>query len=377
MPLTSGDWRFVAPSVTVWALLLLVFSGCAVDYGPRSPTEVLGRPPVIVKDVAVDPSHGGRLYVALNSGVYRSNDYGESWVPAGQGLPEDASLVSLALDPNEPSTLYASGYVYGQNKTTPLVYRSTDAGGTWTPLGVDAPELDGQSIGSVMVAPTEPRTLFAGTNKGALLISRDGGNHWSSQPLASPSWGMRIALASGNYNRVYVAADKSGDPVVYKSDDGGITWKAIEGVFPREGGVFSNLEVAPADPNVVYLGMAFRVYKSRDAGETWRDITEGLPRTKHIGPLVVSPSNADEVYVALYEVQCKGTCWVASMSKSDDGGKTWTDVLTDWQDVYITTLKLDPSATDRLYMGTNGLGLYKSDDRGLTRHLVSTGLPGR
>jgi len=114
--------------------------------------------------VLVDPVRSGRLYAAsLLSGVRRSVDGGVTW-QTSTGLPTKAPVLSLAIDPTHPSTLYAS--------TAAAVYRSTDSGATWAPLGTGLEEV---TVVEIKLDPIDPGILYAATFGGGVMMFRVGG----------------------------------------------------------------------------------------------------------------------------------------------------------------------------------------------------------
>ena len=145
---------------------------------------------------------------------------------------------------------------------------------------------------------------------------------------------------------------------VWKTDDGGTTWKNIsDGFF---GGSVGSVAVSESDPNVIYVGLGektirgnvssnFGVWKSTDAGTSWRFI--GLKDTRHIGRIRIHPTNPDIVYVA-----AMGDLWQSSeergVYKSTNGGETWNKILYANQDAGAVDLVLDPNNPRILYAST-------------------------
>lgn len=186
---------------------------------------------------------------------------------------------------------------------------------------------------------------------------------------------------------------------VWKTTDAGITWNNISDGQLKTGSVGA-IEVAPDDPNVIYLGMgehAIRgvmtspgdgMYKSVDAGESWSHL--GLDQSRHIAEIVVHPKNADVVWVAV-----QGAAHGASMDrgvyKSEDGGKTWTKTLYVDENTGACDLTINPQNPRILVAcmwdhrrtpwqvrsGGSGSGIYQSQDGGVTWKKLSEGLPAQ
>lgn len=184
---------------------------------------------------------------------------------------------------------------------------------------------------------------------------------------------------------------------VYKTIDAGISWKNISDGYFKTGSVGA-IEVAPSDPNIIYVGMgehAIRgvmtshgdgVYKSMDAGETWTHM--GLPNSRHIAEIKIHPQNPELVYVAV-----QGAAYGASNDRglytSNDGGTTWTKILYVDNTTGVSDLSMDVHNPRILYASTwdhrrypwqvrsggPGSAFYKSKDGGATWDQLKGGLP--
>jgi len=201
-----------------------------------------------------------------------------------------------------------------------------------------------------------------------------------------------IAVDPSDRNTWYVAAGSGG---VWKSINAGVTWQPI---FDRQVSYsIGCVTVDPANPAVVWVGTGENVsgrhvgwgdgvYKSLDGGATWKAM--GLAASEHIGKIVIDPRNSDVVYVA-----AEGPLWSAGgdrgLFKTVDGGKTWTRVLGVDDDTGVTSLAIDPRRPDVLYAATYqrrrtvwallaggpGSGIHKSVDGGATWRRLAGGLP--
>src|ERR1051325_9970594 len=202
-----------------------------------------------------------------------------------------------------------------------------------------------------------------------------------------------VARVPGAPDALYVATASGG---VFKSTNGGTSWAAV---FDKVDAMMSigAIAVARSNPNVVWVGTGEAnnrqssswgdgVYKSSDAGRTW--INAGLKDTRHIGRIVIDPTNADVVYVAAV-----GHLWGSNAErgvfKTTDGGQTWKKVLYVDENTGATDLVIDPSNPQTLYAATYqrqrrswglngggpGSGIHKTTDGGATWTKLSTGLP--
>jgi photosystem II stability/assembly factor-like uncharacterized protein len=184
---------------------------------------------------------------------------------------------------------------------------------------------------------------------------------------------------------------------VWKTEDAGQTWRNISDGYFKTGSVGA-VAVAESDPNVVYVGMGEHaprgvmtsygdgVYRSNDAGKTWKHL--GLDLTRHIANVVIHPTNPELVYVAA-QGALNGPSKERGIYKSDDGGKTWKNVLYVDENSGCSDLNMDPNNPRILYAamwdhrrlpwavqsGGKGSGLYKSIDGGETWFKIQNGLP--
>jgi photosystem II stability/assembly factor-like uncharacterized protein len=203
---------------------------------------------------------------------------------------------------------------------------------------------------------------------------------------------MTVAVVPGNTATIYVGSASGG---VWKTTNGGVSWEPI---FDHEGSYSIGwITLDPNNPNVVWVGTGERnsqrsvsygdgVYKSVDGGRTWKNV--GLKDSEHISRIVVNPINSDVVYVA-----AQGPLWKAGgdrgLYKTTDGGATWTQVLKISDNTGVTDVVLDPRNPDVLLAssyqrrrhqwtmidGGPESAIYRSTDGAKTWNKVMTGLP--
>lgn len=227
----------------------------------------------------------------------------------------------------------------------------------------------------------------------ASVASPLAGLKWRS---IGPSRGGRVLAVAGVKQQPAVFYFGSVVGGVWKTKDAGASWQPI---FDKEHiASIGAIAVAPSDPNVIYVGTgesALRedisfgdgVYKSTDAGKTWQHM--GLSDTRHIGRIIVDPSNPDVVLVAAVG-HAYGPNSERGVFRSTDGGKTWQKVLYKNEHTGAVDLSFDPANPRIVYAttwqvqrtpwhlesGGPGTGLYKSTDEGATwKRLTGNGLP--
>jgi photosystem II stability/assembly factor-like uncharacterized protein len=288
------------------------------------------------------PSQPNVFYMAqVNGGVWKSDDYGRTW-NAIFDRESSQSIGAIAVAPSDPNIVYVAS---GEGLHRPDlsvgngIYKSTDAGKTWTHLGLR----DGQQIPALVVDPHDPNKLLAAvlghpygpSQERGIYRSTDGGQNW--QKVISKdenTGGSDVEIDPSNPDVVYASmwevregpwedGNEFNGPGggLFKSNDGGSTWHPLTKGLPSD---LSQIyvSVAPSDSRRLYATLAtasgkLAVYRSDDAGESWAQITDDPRPSGRIGggdlPIPrVDPKNAEIVYVASTVTM-----------KSSDGGKTW------------------------------------------------------
>jgi photosystem II stability/assembly factor-like uncharacterized protein len=288
-------------------------------------------------------------------------------------------IAAIEAVPDSPLTIYIGAAGGG-------VWKSIDGGLSYKPIFDEHV----QSIGAIAADPKNPKTVWVGTGEAwtrnsvsvgdGLYKTTNGGDTWEKVGLADSEHIARIAIHPADGNTVWVCAtghvwDGNDERGVYKTTDGGKTWKRT--LFVDQDTGCSDLAVDPQDPRIVYAGMwqfrrypwAFRsggpgsgLYKSTDGGETWRVIKAGLPTgDKGRIAVAVAPSRPAVVYAL---VESKET----ALYRSDDVGESWAKVNSSFnvqvRPFYFARLVVDPA--DFNYVYKPGLTLTISTDGGKT-----------
>jgi photosystem II stability/assembly factor-like uncharacterized protein len=255
------------------------------------------------------------------------------------------------------------------------VWKSTDAGRSWHSVSDGS---FGGSIGAIAVAAWDPNVVYAGTGEetvrgnvsegDGMWKSTDAGKTWKRAGLADSRHITRIRVHPRNPDLVYAAVlghlfGPSSERGVYRSTDGGASWKRVLYVDDHTGAV--DLAMDPANPRVLYAG-TWRVrrtpyslegggpgcglWKSTDGGDTWTDLSKssGLPKgTLGIVGVTVSPTDPDNVY-AFVEAEGGG------VFRSKDGGKTWQRTSADHELTqrawYYGRIFADPADAESVYV---------------------------
>ena len=292
-----------------------------------------------VTAVAGHRAHPSTFYMGtVGGGVWKTDDYGNIWYPVSDGYFATGSIGAIRMAESNPNIVYVatgsdalrSNVIIGKG-----VYKSTDAGKTWTHIGL---EKTGNS-GAILIHPENPDLVYVAAI----------GNPFISNPERG----------------------------VYRSKDGGESWENVLFVSDETGAV--DLEFVPDDPSEIYATMwrAERkpwtivsggheggVYKTTDGGDTWNQLTRGLPSGLcGKADLAVSPADPDRVYVL---IEAPGT--EGGVYRSDNRGAGWRQV-TDFQPIrnrpfYYCNLEAHPINPDILWGMAEGH--YMSEDGGKT-----------
>lgn len=224
--------------------------------------------------LAIDPVNHQAIYAGTRDGLFKSFDGGASWSRIDTN-PPFPSVDSLAIDPTTPQTIYYTAYESDSDHR--YLYKSTDGGEVWAKTD---PGLRG-AISLLVVSPADSRIVYAADQCG-LSRSMDGGASWK-KVYSSPGqncegnvWnGIALALDPVNPQTIYLglnADDLNDEFSVFKSTDGGATWKKIYGLKGR----LYSLMVDPLDSRNIYVGGDGAVFRSPDAGTSWSKFGTGL-----------------------------------------------------------------------------------------------------
>ncbi len=288
------------------------------------------------------PQQPNVFYVGVNNGgVWKTTDFGRTWDPIFDDQPT-GSIGDVAVAPSNPDIVYVASGEGIQRPDLSVgngVYRSSDGGRTWVHLGL----AEGQQIGGLSIDPHDPERVFAavlghpyGPNPDrGVFRSTDGGKHWEKVLYKDENTGaVQVTIDPVNPQVVYADlwAGRQGpwengawngpNSGLFKSTDGGTTWRQLTQGLPDPGQGLSRIGfcIAPSDPTRLYATVAANasyggIYRSDDAGETWKKLNSDQRfwgRGDDFAEVKADPKNKDIVYTADVVV------W-----KSTDGGASW------------------------------------------------------
>lgn len=291
---------------------------------------------------------------------------------------------------NEPSVFYAGMGGGG-------VWETTNYGHSWE--NISDKYFKSNNIGAIAVAPSNPKVIYVGTGNPAfrntfmtgdgMYKSTDGGKSWSHIGLDKTGIISWIIVDPNNANIVYAAAFGRGwasnsERGVFKSTDGGMTWKRVLYVNDETGAI--TLAMDPANPQVLYASMwqAYRrhwflssggpgsgLYKTTDGGATWTNISHNTGLPPGIWGKVtvaVAPSDPSVVY-SVIQVKYRGQ--IGGLFRSDDAGKSWTLVNNSpsitQRAMYYMRVFVDPKDPNLIYLPNTSIQVSHDGGRTLTR----------
>ncbi len=350
-----------------------------------------------VSEVAYDPKDDGTFYLALGTGgVMKTTNNGATFsdIFAKEAV---AAVGAVAVAPSDNKVLYVgTGEANDRNSSSwgNGVYRSADAGETWAHIGLK----DSRTVARIVVHPTDANTVWVaatgdlwqpGGERG-IYKTTDAGKTWklvlaANAPHDKKVGGGELAIDPADPNVLYAALyarqrtpwSFTAGPVytdgkdaggIFKSTDGGTTWRKLTNGLPVNTGRIG-LSVYAKDPKVVYAivysvdGGGNRglmevknktggIFRSEDAGETWKRVNDLNPRPFYFSQIRVAPENDKKIYVLGF-----------ALHVSEDGGQSFREDLFEKVHPDLHALAIDPRNPKRLLLGTDG-GAYQTYDSG-------------
>lgn len=329
-----------------------------------------------VMDFAVDPTNPSRYFVAAASGgVWKTVNSGTTWTPVFE-KEGSYSIGCVTIDPKNPNVVWVGTGEHNSQRSVGYgdgIYRSEDGGKSWENLGLRASE----HIAKILVDPRDSKVVYAacqgplwapGGDRG-LYKTTDGGKTWKAVLTISENTGVTdlamdprdpdvlYAAAYQRRRHVYTVINGGPESALYKSTDGGASWRKLTSGLPEVDLGRIGIALSPADPDVIYAIVEAAekkggFFRSTDRGATWEkrsDYTSGSGQ--YYQEPYADPKNPDRVYVV--DVTLKVT---------DDGGKTIRRAGEKYKHVDNHGVWIDPRDTDHLLVGCDG-GVYETWDR--------------
>jgi len=351
-----------------------------INSGLISPLRFRGIGPAFMSgrigDIAVDPVNRSTWYIAASSGgVWKTTNAGVTFSPIFDGYTS-FSIGCVTVSPHDRHTIWVGTGENNSQRSVAYgdgVYKSTDGGQSFSKVGLE----NSEHIGMIAVHPTEPNTVFVaaqgplwkdGGDRG-LYRTTDGGRSWSKVLDISPMTGVNEihidhenpdVMYATSYQRrrhEWVLIDGGPESAIYKSTDGGSTWRKANRGLPGGDLGRIGLDISPVNSEVVFAIVEAGegkggFYRSKNRGETWERVGSYVSSgPQYYNEIVCCPHNIDRVYSL-----------DTNLMVSEDGGKTFVPAGEDDKHVDNHAIVIDPADPNHLIVGCDG-GIYETWDR--------------
>ena len=313
-----------------------------------------------VRDLAIDPQTPNTLYASNGGDVFKSTDGASSW---GWRAKARWLIGALAVDPQTPANVYA-GTGDDFSAAAGGIFKSTDYLDSWS--WNPSSGLTGfvKYVTALVFDPQTPTTLYAGMwttyygpHVGGVYKSTDGGTSWNATGLSNlrggigftsglaidPQTPTTLYATSGSYvGSLFIGG-------VFKSTDGGESWRAVTDLAASPHALIGPLAIDPQTPATLYVGTrADGVFKSTDGGESWSAVSAGLANLP-VTALAIDPQTPTILYAGTER---------GGVFKSTDGGESWSAFNTGLTNLLVNSVVVDPQRPTTLYAGTQGGGVF-------------------
>ncbi|HJX94665.1 MAG TPA: hypothetical protein VJ324_03540, partial [Candidatus Acidoferrum sp.] len=338
-----------------------------------------------IDDFGVVESNPNIVYVGTASGgVWKTTNNGTTWEPLFD--KESVSTIGdIAIAPSDPAVVWVGTGEPNNRQSSSWgdgIYKSLDAGKTWQKMGLTATH----HIGRIVIHPRNPEVVYAaalghlwGPNpERGVYKTTDGGKTWNQVLKINDDTGVSdIAMDPESPDTLYAAAYErrrtpfgfnggGPDSAIYKTVDGGATWKKLVKGLPYENGGDTGrigLDIYRKDPNIVYAIVQHEkggTYRSEDKGETWKKMGDTNPRPSYYSQIRIDSNND----LRIWELG-------AQMFYSEDGGKTFSTQRVKGIHGDFHAMWIDPADSNHVITGSDG-GIHWSYDNGRTWDFINT-----
>lgn len=336
-----------------------------------------------VNQITIDPTDENTIYMGFAlGGIFKTTDGGTTWNPIFD-QNEFSTISSIVIDPSDHNTIYVGTGDVAVGAYTHIgngVFKSTDAGATWTHLGLEEVGI----VSKIIVSPDDSNTIFVSAmgftmrtdNNRGLYKTTNGGMSWEQvlfvgdqagviDMVMDPNDANTLFAAGWNRYRTNKESITNGSAAkIHKTTDGGATWTTVQDSLPQYDLGRIGLAIYPSNPAkvyAVYIGndeAVHDVFRSDDAGQHWDALNiEGLESATsfygwYFGNIWVNPTNPDDLFVSGVEL------W-----RSQNNGESWEMATPPWYEytVHADMHAMAFSPSGKIYLGTDG-GMYRAED---------------
>ncbi len=354
-------------------------SVAGLDLRAIGPANMGGR----VADLAVVENDPRIFYVGLGAGgVWKTVNDGMTWDPVFDDQPT-SSIGDVTLAPSNPNVVWVGTGEPANRQSSPWgmgVFKSTDAGATWTQKGLE----DTRHIGRIAIHASNPDIVYVGAvghlwgpnEERGVYRTTDGGNTWEKVLYIDENTGVIDLIMDPNDSRTLFAATYQrqrtglgyaaggGGSGIWRTTDGGENWTRLEKGLPTSDLGRIGLDIYRRDGNLVYAVVEAEegsgVYRSTDRGRSWEMMSDRNPRPMYFSLIRIDPNNPERIYLG-----------GVAESASDDGGRTWwPGNSTDQIHSDHHALWINPNDSNHLIDGNDG-GLAFSRDGSKTWRAIT------
>lgn len=268
----------------------------------------------------------------------------------GSGSPVGMHVTGIVVDPSTPTNIFAG--------TTTGVLKTTNSGVLWSAANSGLTNLN---IRTIVMDPTNSQVLYVGTSTGGVFKTTNGGASWTASNSGLTNLKiLSLAVHPSTTSTLYVGTDGGG---VFKSINSGATWFPANGSLTET--VIQTLVIDPVTPNTIYAGgFSGGVFKSINGALSWAPSSTGLT-TLDIKALAIDPVTPATIYAATNG---------SSVFKSIDSGATWLAANNGLTSNNPVAIAVDPTTPTTVYVATTESGVFKSINGGATWASTSSGL---
>lgn len=342
----------------------------ALKFRSIGPSVTSGR----ISDFAVNPTNFSEYYVATSSGgVWKTTNRGVTFEPVFDG-EGSYSIGCVTIDPVNSSTIWVGSGENNNQRSVAYgdgVYKSVDGGSSWKNMGLKKSE----HISQILVDPRNPDIIYVGAygpvwSEGGdrgVYKSTDGGNTWKCVKSVSAFTGCNDLVMDPRDSRIIYAAFHQrmrkvftyigGGPesAIYKSMDGGETWNKLEGGLPSGEIGRIGLDISMVNPDVLYAVVEAKegkggIYRSANKGVSWEKRSGSFTSGNYYQEITCDPHNADKIYIT-----------DTYYKVSTDGGKTVSNLGEINKHIDNHAIWVDPKDPNHFIVGCDG-GIYETFD---------------